>query len=456
MNNPLGETHPAGSGMTGSLLGPRGRTILHTGAWSLVAKTCAAANLFISVPFVLHALGPVQFGAWATLISFVTFAGFLDFGFGNGVMNLIAAAKGRGANDEISVILREGTHALLRIALCLGAAAVLAVLLVPWSRLLGLPASLSGTSRIAALAVLATIVLAIPLNLTTRVQLGLGRGNRAFRWQALGQLLALALVIACARAGASLSILTAAAVATPLLATLANTLELRRSQRKTNAWPTPARDLAIAQRIRREGLLFFVLQLSAALAFSADLPLISALRGPADAGTYAIVQRLFSVIPLALSLLWVPLWPAYRQALANQDHRWVERTLRRSIIVAITLASVAATTLCVGFDRIIAFWVHRPLLVSFILLSGFAVWVVMDAAGTAIATFLNAASVVRYQVVVASIFGITCIMAKAWAILHFGVAFIPWVTVVSYLVIFMAPTAILLPGIVRRTFARQY
>jgi O-antigen/teichoic acid export membrane protein len=315
---------------------------------------------------------------------------------------------------------------------------------------------LSGTSRIAALAVLATIVLAIPLNLTTRVQLGLGRGNRAFRWQALGQLLALALVIACARAGASLSILTAAAVATPLLATLANTLELRRSQRKTNAWPTPARDLAIAQRIRREGLLFFVLQLSAALAFSADLPLISALRGPADAGTYAIVQRLFSVIPLALSLLWVPLWPAYRQALANQDHRWVGRTLRRSIIVAITLASAAATTLCVGFDRIIAFWVHRPLLVSFILLSGFAVWVVMDAAGTAIATFLNAASVVRYQVVVASIFGITCIMAKAWAILHFGVAFIPWVTVVSYLVIFMAPTAILLPGIVRRTFARQY
>jgi hypothetical protein len=124
--------------------------------------------------------------------------------------------------------------------------------------------------------------------------------------------------------------------------------------------------------------------------------------------------------------------------------------------VAITLASAAATTLCVGFDRIIAFWVHRPLLVSFILLSGFAVWVVMDAAGTAIATFLNAASVVRYQVVVASIFGITCIMAKAWAILHFGVAFIPWVTVVSYLVIFMAPTAILLPGIVRRTFARQY
>ena len=39
-------------------VGPRGRRILHTGAWSMVAKIAAAANLFLTVPFVLHALGP--------------------------------------------------------------------------------------------------------------------------------------------------------------------------------------------------------------------------------------------------------------------------------------------------------------------------------------------------------------------------------------------------------------
>ena len=455
MSNPPGEIPPGGPGITG-LLGPRGRMILHTGAWSLVAKGCAAANLFISIPFVLHALGPAQFGAWATLVSFVAFAGFLDFGFGNGVMNLIASAKGRGANDEIAIILREGSRALLRIALCLAAAALLAVVLVPWSRLLGLPASLSDSGRMAALAVLLSIVFAIPLNMTTRVQLGLGLGNRAFCWQAIGQLLTLGVVIACARMGASLPMLTAAAVATPLLATLANTVELRHGRSTINLRAAPARDLAIARKLRREGMLFFVLQLAAALAFSADLPLISALRGPTDAGTYAIVQRLFSIVPLALSLLWVPLWPAYRQALASEDHLWVGQTLRRSISMAISLACVAAATLVIGFDRIIASWVHRPLVVSFVLLSGFAAWVIMDAAGTAIATFLNAASVVRYQVVVASFFGITCVVAKAWALLHFGIAFLPWVTVVTYFMIFMVPTAFLLPGIVRRAFAQLY
>jgi O-antigen/teichoic acid export membrane protein len=74
-------------------MGPRGRRILHTSAWSMVAKLAAAANLFLTVPFVLRTLGPAQFGAWATLVSLVMFAGFLDFGFGNGTMNLIAAAK---------------------------------------------------------------------------------------------------------------------------------------------------------------------------------------------------------------------------------------------------------------------------------------------------------------------------------------------------------------------------
>ncbi len=62
----------------------------------MVAKAAAAANLFLTVPFVLHALGPAQFGAWATLVSLVMFAGFLDFGFGNGTMNLVAAAHCAG------------------------------------------------------------------------------------------------------------------------------------------------------------------------------------------------------------------------------------------------------------------------------------------------------------------------------------------------------------------------
>jgi O-antigen/teichoic acid export membrane protein len=436
-------------------IGPRGRRILHTGAWSMIAKTAAAANVFLTVPFVLHALGTAQFGAWATLVSLVTFAGFLDFGFGNGTMNLVAAAHGRGASDEVASILNEGRRTLFRVALWLAAAAAVALPLAPWHRLLGMPGAMAAVSRVSAAAVLFAIVLAVPLNLANRVQLGVGRGDRAFRWQAVGQVLTMAVVIGLAKAHASLPVLTAAAVATPLLSSIGNTLQLSRDPEM--ATPTTlSRNPEIAAHIRREGILFFVLQLAAALSFSADLPLISALRGPTEAGTYAIVQRLFWIVPMGLSLIWMPLWPIYRQALAAGQHAWVVRTLRRSLLLAVLGACAAAIVLALGFDRIIGFWVHRPLAVSGILLAGFAVWCPIEAAGTAIATFLNAASVMRYQVIVASVFAVLCVGAKSWVIVNLGVWSIPWAAAIIYAVANLIPTLLFSRRLVASALARAY
>lgn len=436
-------------------VGPRGRRILHTGVWSIFAKAAAAANLFLTVPFVLHALGPAQFGAWATLVSLVVFAGFLDFGFGNGTMNLVAGAHGRGAHAEVAIILREGRRTLLRVALWLAAAVLVALPLVPWHRLLGMPETMAGTSRAAAAAVLFTVVLAVPLNLANRVQLGLGRGDRAFRWQAVGQLLTLGAVVVLAKAHASLAVLTAATVATPLLASIANTAQLWSDP--VMAMPAPVtRNPEIAAHIRREGMLFFVLQLAAALAFSADLPLISALRGPTDAGTYAIVQRLFSIVPMALSLIWAPLWPIYRHALAAGDHDWVVRTLRRSVLFAVLAACASAAILALGFDRIVGLWVHRPLAVGGVLLAGFAVWCVVDAAGTAIATFLNAASIMRYQVIVASVFALLCLGGKALVIVYVGTWAIPWAASATFVVANLIPTLLVGSRLVTMALAKNY
>jgi O-antigen/teichoic acid export membrane protein len=444
----------ANSDATSRWVGPRGRQILYTGAWSLVAKVAAAANVFLAIPFVLHALGPAQFGVWATLVSLVTFAGFLDFGLGNGTMNLIAAAHGRGADEEVANILHEGRRTLLWIALWLALAVTMILPLVPWTRLLGLPTGAALTAQVAAAAVLFTIVLAVPLNLATRVQLGIGRGDRAFRWQAIGQLLTLAVVIMLAKNGAPLAGLVAAAVATPLLASIANTWALWRDPQMGRS--TSTRHPAIAAHIKREGLLFFVLQLAAALAFSADLPLISALRGPTDAGTYAIVQRLFSIIPLALGLIWAPLWPMYRQALAERNHDWVVKTLRRSLMLALLVALVGGVVLAAGFERIVALWVHRPLAVPGTLLVGFAVWCVIDAIGTGLATFLNAASIMKYQIITAAIFASTCFALKFLTIYYYGIWVIPWITASTFLVTSLIPVFLLKDRIIRITSSHSY
>ncbi|HXS74095.1 MAG TPA: hypothetical protein VN725_08615 [Rhodanobacteraceae bacterium] len=414
-------------------VGIRGRSVLNASAWGLVAKLCAAANLLLSVPFVLRALGQEQFGAWATLVSLVTFAGFLDFGFGNGTMNLVAAAQGRSERSAVTEILREGWRVLLGIAVAIAIITAVLLPLLPWNRLLGLPATEAAESRLAIAAVLFSVAVAVPLNLATRAQLGLGRGARAFRWQAAGQALATVAVIVLANFHASLPVLTAAAVGTPLLGAAGNSLMLWREYASEDvAWTQRARRKEIAGRIRREGVLFFTLQVAAALAFSADLPLVSALRGAAEAGTYAIVQRLFSVVPLCLSLVWAPLWPIYRQALAAGDHAWVMRTLRGSLVAAIFFALTFALIFALGFPLIATFWIRHPLPIDRTLLAGFVLWCVVEAGATALSTLLNAASVMRFQVITSVIFATACFTGKAFVLSHVGIDGVPWITVITW------------------------
>lgn len=436
-------------------IGMRGRRIIHASSWSLIAKACAAAHLFLSVPFALRALGSEQFGAWATLVAFVVFAGFLDFGIGNGAMNLVAEAHGRKDDAQAAAILRAARAVLVRIAFALLLPIVLLGVFVPWHDLLGLPGALSGQSRMAAMVVLATILVSIPLNLANRAQLGLGRGERTFRWQAIGQLAALATVVLVSFQDASLAALTAASVVPPVLGSLANALHLNRDP----LWNARSLDQGqlegTSRAIRTEGLAFFGLQLAAALAFTADLPLISALSGPHDAATYAIVQRLFSAIPLCLSLVWAPLWPIYRQALAAGDHQWVSRTFRRSMGAAVLFATASALVIALGSDVLLTSWVRTPLAVPTLLVAGFATWCVVEAAGTAMATLLNAASVLRYQLVTSAIFALTCLAGKAWVITLGHVELLPWVTTGTYLASNVLPLLWLRARIVAGVFASR-
>jgi O-antigen/teichoic acid export membrane protein len=257
----------------------------------------------------------------------------------------------------------------------------------------------------------------------------------------------LLVVITTALRNGSLVPLIAAAVLTPLLASAANLLGLRRSLPDAPSTLPPGVGQHYAARIRREGLSFFLLQLSAALAYSTDLPLISALRGPAEAGMYSLAQRLFSIVPMTLALVWAPLWPIYRQALASGDYPWANRTFKRSAWMAGLYASVAGMTLALAYLPITAIWLHHPVRPSTWLLTGLALACVMDAIGTATATFLNAASILRFQLMLAIPFAIVTVSLKIYALTRVGSEALPWITLTSYFSLVLLPLAIRAPAI---------
>lgn len=418
------------------MIGHRGYRILKTGGWALTAKICAAINLFVCVPFVLEALGQRHFGAWAAVVSVITLSNFLDFGLGNGAMNLIAGAKGGNRPEQISAIIATAYSSLLKTTAVL-TLSFLAIPFLPWHRLLGLPAADADISMASVAIVLLAVLATIPLSLANKLQLGLGIGGKAFRWQAAGQLLTAGTVIALAISGYGLPALVAGSALVPLFALLMNTREFLKSL-PTMDNPLHA-DSLISKQIRHEGALFFILQLCAALAFSLDLLLITALSGAEQATGYSIVQRAFSLIPLSLGLFWVSLWPAYREALAANHHHWAFKIFKKSTLLAAAYAACFGILMAILFAPATELWIGHSLKVSGVLIWGFAAWHVMEAIGTSIAMLLNAASIVRIQVIVAICFALPLVLLKATLAFHMQELLLPWATLILYTVLSLFP-----------------
>lgn len=432
-------------------IGPRGRHLLHGGAWSLVSKACSAANLLLSVPLVLASLGAAHFGVWATIVSLVSFAGFLDFGFGNGAMNLVAGARGRGAEHEVASIVQAARRPLLVVSACVAVVGGFAVASLPLGDWLRIPSLDRSAARACFAFLVATVAVGIPLNFSTRVMLGLGEAATAFRWQAAAQLVTLASLALAAVLQQGLVVLVGIALAVPLLGPLATTVLLRRHLHAQRL----VRSRGLGDRIRREGALFFALQLAAAASFGLDLALITHLQGPESAAEFTIVQRAFSLIPLSLGLLWTPLWPTYRHALAAGHWEWVIRTLRRSLAGAVAFAALGAALVAAALALVWPYAKARAFDLDPRLVGGFALWVTADAAGSAISTFFNAASIMRYQVVIGLAFAVVCVAVKAWSIGQWGAWSAPWTTLACYLVVSLLPTAVLGPRLVQRALASR-
>jgi O-antigen/teichoic acid export membrane protein len=119
---------------------------------------------------------------------------------------------------------------------------------------------------------------------------------------------------------------------------------------------------------------------------------------------------------------------------------WVGKTLGRSLKLAL-LASVPASLLLVTANReIFLLWVGNSVEPSFLLVLGFSLWMVLYPVGTALAMVLNAAQIVRFQVVTAIAMAVANLCLSVALTLVIGTAGVIWGTVLSYSAVTLVPT----------------
>ncbi|WP_448658006.1 oligosaccharide flippase family protein [Sphingomonas sp. CJ99] len=424
----------------------RMRRVLLTALASALAKGTSIATALISVPLTLHYLGAERYGMWMTMSAITAMLSFADFGIGNGVLTAVSQASGRDEQDGIRAYVSSAFAMLGMIALAILAVLAASYGLVDWFRVFNVATPLARAESGPAIAVFITcFALMLPLTVVQRVQLGLQMGFMSSLWQCVASLTALCGVLLAIWMQAGLPWLVAAYVGAPVLIALINSLIFF-----TRIRPDCAPRRASVSRIHgtdlaRTGMLFFVLQIVVAIAYTSDSVLIAQKLGASAVASYAVPDRLFAMASMIVGLAVTPLWPAFGEALARGDKAWARRMLVRATLISAGIAASIGLIFVIAGPTLIRLWVGTSIVeVPFMLLVGFAVWRTIEASVGASSMYLNGMRAVRFQVVTAILTAAGAISAKLWLLPIYGIAVVPWATICVYLVTTALPMAIFL------------
>lgn len=406
----------------------------------LSARVTSILAQFISVPLALSYLGPERYGVWLTLTSLMAIISLADLGLGNGLMNVISETEGTGDRRLAREAVSSAFFSLTGLA---AMAAVIIFLIhpgIPWAKIFNVHSARAVAESSPTVAVFfVCLLLGIPLNVALRVHMGVQETYVSNLWMAAGSLFGLAGLAIVVNAGMSLPWLVLSLAGGPVLASGLSSVYLFWKRRP---WLRPGLgnvSVRATKQIMRFGMLFFVLQLAGAVGYQSDNLIIARILGADQVPQYGVPLKLFTLAPVALSLFLMPLWPAYREALSRGDYQWVRRALPRSFALAGVLVVPASIALMFFAVPILRVWVGTTITPNSELLVALGLWAICMSLSGPLAMYLNAAGIIRFQVVCASMMALANIILSIILVRRIGVAGAVYGSVVAQLVFALLP-----------------
>ena len=433
--------------MTASLrANSRKNKIIKTLSAGAYSKIVGVVVSFAIVPLAVGYLGADGYGLWVAVSSLVAMLSFVDGGAGNALVNMVSHATGKNSEQSIKNIVSSGFFVLLVIAGMGGSLFYGLSPYLPWEWIFGLEDNIEQADLQAVVLVVGlALFLGMPCAVVGNVEKGFQEGNIAAFWEAKGRLLTLVFVFTAIQMDLGLIGFAIAFVSGPIVAAIANSCYyflIKRSAVAPSFLHVKADEV---KGVMGVGGLFFVLQITSAIQSQGDNIIIANMLGPSAVSQYAICMQLFMAIPMFMALLWTPLWPAYREALASGDTAWVRRVLVKSLKLALLVGLPSAVILIAFAQQIIRFWVGEDLVPTVLLLFGCGIWMVFVLVGNVLAMFLNAIQWIRVQIAIAVCTGICNILITIFLIDKIGVEGAIYGTVLSFLICTLLPYSILIP-----------
>ena len=202
-------------------------------------------------------------------------------------------------------------------------------------------------------------------------------------------------------------------------------------------------DPFIAQGTFRTGFVFFLLSILTSVGLNIDQVLISSMFGADQVVNYAIPFRLASVLMMAVSILYIPLWPANAEAIARKDWVWVRRNNLRMSLFGSGIIAASGLCLYLASDWIILLWMGRVFPGQSEVLAASALLAVTMSLTSPFNMVLNAAGKVTPQIGAWLVFISASIIAKVLITSETQLWLFPGISSLTYLLSITVPMLLL-------------
>jgi len=401
----------------------RNRRVVVSAGVGVFQRLVQVGSTLVVMPLLLRVLGPAQFGVWGAAASLAWLSGLVDIGTGTALVTLVARSS----------TLERADQARRHIAGALSIGTGLAGLMLLAAFVASISGATHGTTGPYLIAMIGLAV-NLPLNAANNVWMALQKGYVSGSWELVQTLLTTAGLIAAAALTRDVRVYVAVVYIGLVLANIGSLIHLflrhpeLRPQGLPVSWPA-------ISGVAGHGVLYFILALTGGLSFMLDNVLALGLLGPEASARMTIALRICITAVGGLAVMSQPLWPAFADAAAKADRRWILRALLRGTALLVALTMAGSFLLLACGERLLRWWLHTDLGIGRSLLWAISAWVLAQALVRIPILLLNGLSVLRYQIAVVSVTTGLAIASKFALAHYFGVAGILWGTTATTLLI---------------------
>jgi O-antigen/teichoic acid export membrane protein len=332
----------------------RNSKVALTGIVALIVRAISIGTGIISIPITAKYLGTEQFGVWILLSTLMNWITLADLGLVNSLVNILATALAEGSKGKAKEAVSSTFYPMLLLGLILFSISIVSSNYIHWERFLNIQSSssLMSDTRLAITICMCLFSIKIPLSIPRCIYTSYQEGYIYQIWVGLANILSLLFLILAQYNDVTLPWLIGVFFGVLTLGDLFAGIHLFGFRQQ---WLKPKIancNITLFRKLLKNGFQFWIAQICAICIFQTDLIIVSRLFSVTELGVYGVLMRLFSIIETVSSTFVMPLWPAYNDAYARGDYKWMNRAFRTSIVGA-SIWSICTGGLLVIFSPLI-------------------------------------------------------------------------------------------------------